>query len=374
MSEQSPLREAVIDLDAVRSNVEAVRRATGTEHLIAVVKANGYGHGAVPVARAALETGADRLGVADVTEALELRAAGITAPVVAWLHDSDADFAPALAAHVELGVSTIDQLRRIEDAARGSGGRAVVHLKLDTGLSRNGFPAEIWPEAVRRARAAETTGRVRVAGVFSHVSGTSPEDDLAQADAFDEGLAEARAAGLDPELVHLAASGAALTLPRTRYNTVRVGIAIYGVSPYGDREPAEFGLTPAMTLRSRVIATRRVPAGRGVSYGYLYRAAEPTSLALVPLGYADGLPRQASGRAQVWIAGQRRPVAGRIAMDQIVVDLGEIDARVGDEVVVFGDPAHGYPSAEDWARAADTIGYEIVTRIGNRVRRRHVGA
>ena len=374
MSELTPLREAIIDLDAIRGNVETLRRTIGTQHLIAVVKANGYGHGAVPVARAALAGGADRLGVADLAEAIELRDAGITAPVLAWLHDSDPDFDAALAAGIEVGVSTLAQLDALAAAADRAGRTAVAHLKLDTGLSRNGVAPDAWPQAVRAARAAEEAGLLRVTGIFSHLSGTDAESDVAQADAFDRGLAEASRAGLDPELVHLAASGAALTLPRARYNTVRIGIAMYGVSPFPERDPSEFGLRPAMTLRSRVVASRRIPEGQGVSYGHTYRAPRDTTLALVPVGYADGVPRQASGRAEVSIGGKRHPIAGRVAMDQIVIAVGDEPVQVGDEVVLFGDPATGAPSAEDWARAADTIGYEIVTRLGRRVTRRYVGA
>ncbi|NNC11814.1 alanine racemase [Planctomonas sp. JC2975] len=373
MSEQAPLREAVVDLGAIRRNVETLRAAIGTEHTFAVVKANGYGHGAVPSARAALAGGADRLGVADLAEALELRDEGITAPILSWLHDSDADFDAAIADDIEIGVSSIDQLDSVVQAAQRAGRTAVIHLKLDTGLSRNGVTPDAWAAAVRAARAAETAGTVRVAGVFSHLSGTSPEADTAQADAFDRGLAEAARAGLDPEFVHLAASGAALTLPRTRYNTVRLGISVYGISPFSDREPSEFGLRPAMTLRSRVVAVRRIPEGQGVSYGHTYRAPEDTDLALVPVGYADGVPRQASGRAEVSIGGTRHPIAGRVAMDQIVIAVADSHVAVGDEVVLFGDPEQGVPSAEDWARAADTIGYEIVTRLGRRVTRRYVG-
>ena len=373
MNDAAPEREAVVDLGAVRRNVETLRERIGTHHVIAVVKANAYGHGAVPVARAALAGGADRLGVADVAEALQLRDAGVTAPVLAWLHGSRPDFSTALEADVELGISTLDQLDAAVQASRRVSRPAVVHLKLDTGLSRNGLPVDAWPTAVRAARAAEAAGHLHVVGVFSHLSGTSPDAYAAQADALDRGLAEAARAGLDPEFVHLAASGAALTLPRTRYNTVRLGISIYGLSPFSDREPAEFGLTPVMTLRARVVATRAVPQGQGVSYGHTYRAPAETNLALVPIGYADGLPRQASGRAEVSIGGRRHPVAGRVAMDQIVVDVGDTPVSVGDEVVVFGDPATGVPSAEDWARAAGTIGYDIVARLGPRVRRTYVG-
>ncbi|MFF2369902.1 alanine racemase [Agromyces sp. NPDC058110] len=366
-------REAVVDLDAVRENLAVLAEAVAPAAIMAVVKANAYGHGAVAVARAALDGGAAWLGVADLDEAFELRDAGVDAPVLAWLHGPDAPFAEAIARDVDLGVSSIDQLRRISDAAAsvGSpGARASVHLKIDTGLSRNGVPPEEWVEAVAFAAMLEAQGRIRVRGVFSHLANTDEEADLAQLAAFEDALAGASAAGLDPELRHLASTAAALRLPASRFDLVRAGIGTYGIPPYGDgTTSADLGLRPVMTLRACVAAVRRVEAGVGVSYSHTWRAERPTTLALVPLGYADGIPRQASGRAEVLLAGRRRPIVGRIAMDQFVVDVGDADVSVGDEVVLFGDPETGAPSADDWAAAADTIGYEIVTRIGHRVPR-----
>lgn len=369
----APYREAVIDLDAIAANVETLRRTVEPAAVLAVVKANGYGHGAVPAARAALAGGAARLGVVDVDEALELRAAGIDAPVLAWLHDPGRPFDEAVAAGVELGLSSAEQLERAA-AAGSAASPAVVHLKIDTGLSRNGVAPEDWPRVVERAARLERAGSVRVAGVFSHLANTSADADAAQLAAFDDAVDAARAAGLDPELRHIAASAAALRTPAARYELVRFGISIYGLPPFGDGTTgAELGLVPAMTLRARVAAVRRVAAGAGVSYDHTWRAERPTHLALVPLGYADGVPRHASGRAEVLVGGRRAPIVGRVAMDQFVVDTGDAPAAVGEEVVLFGDPATGAPSAEDWARAADTIGYEIVTRIGHRVPRRHEG-
>lgn len=370
-------REAVVDLDAVRANVATLAAQVAPAAIMAVVKANAYGHGAVPVAHAALDGGATWLGVADLDEAFELRAAGITAPVLAWLHRPDASFAEAIAGDVDLGVSSIDQLRRISDAAGGhgsSGARASVHLKIDTGLSRNGVPPEEWVEAVAFAAILEAQGRIRVRGVFSHLANTDDAADRAQLAAFEDALAAASAAGLDPELRHLASTAAALRMPASRFDLVRAGIGTYGIPPYGDgTTSAELGLRPVMTLRACVAAVRRVEAGVGVSYSHTWRAERPTTLALVPLGYADGIPRQASGRAEVLLAGRRRPIVGRIAMDQFVVDAGDAEVSVGDEVVLFGDPQTGAPSADDWADAADTIGYEIVTRIGHRVPRTYTG-
>lgn len=365
-------REAVIDLAAIRANVSRLREQIGTPHTMAVVKANGYGHGAVQVARAALEGGADWLGVADISEALELRDAGITAPVLAWLHDPDAAFAPAIDAGIDLGISSAAQLHQVADAAESLGRVASVQLKLETGLSRNGIHESAWAEVLPLAARFERAGKLRVRAVFSHLSNASPADDADSIASFERGLAAAASAGLTPELVHLASSAAAIRLPAARYSMVRLGIGMYGLSPFSDATSEDLGLVPAMTLRGRVASVRRVPAGTGVSYDYTWRAPDECTLALVPLGYADGVPRQATGHAEVRIGERRHPVVGRIAMDQFVVYAGQHSIAVGDEVVLFGDPATGAPSATDWADAAGTINYDIVTRIGVRVPRSYI--
>lgn len=364
------LREALIDVGAIEDNVRHLRRLTGSE-IIAVVKADGYGHGAVRSALAALAGGASRLGVSDITEALALRHAGIDAPIVAWLHAAGADFAEAAARGIELGISSLDQLQKA--AAAASADRPVgVHLKLETGLSRNGIAPEDYRVVFAEAARLERIGRVRVIALFSHLSNASTEDDRAALRAFEDGVAAAASLGLAPPLRHIAATHAAIDLPESRLGCVRIGIGIYGLSPFDDRTSADLGLRPAMTLRGAVAAVRRVPAGKGVSYGYDYRADRETTLALVPLGYADGVPRQASGAGPVVIGGRRFTVAGRIAMDQFVVDVGDAPVAVGDTAVLFGDPTLGTPSATDWAEAAGTINYEVVTRIGVRVPRRQV--
>jgi alanine racemase len=369
-----PFREAVVDLAAVRANVAALAAQVRPAQVMAVVKADAYGHGAVPVARAALAGGASWLGVADIDEALGLRDAGIEGPILAWLHDPGASFAPAILRDVDLGVSSPAQLQAIADAAASVGRPAAVHLKIDSGLSRNGVAPDEWGAAVAAASAHERAGVLRVRGVFSHLANTSPAEDARQVAAFEAALAEASAAGLSPELRHIASTAAAIRMPSARFDLVRLGIGSYGIPPFGDgTTAADLGLRPAMTLRARVAAVRRVEAGAGASYGHIWRAGRATTLALVPLGYADGVPRQASNRAEVWLAGARRPVVGRIAMDQFLVDVGDDDVQVGDEVVLFGDPLTGAPSADDWGDAADTIGYEIVTRIGARVPRTYVG-
>lgn len=357
----APYRVARIDAAAIAANVRALHRHAGTRSIMVVVKADGYGHGAVTAARAALAGGADWLGVADVDEALALRATGIDAPVLAWLHDPDADFGAAAAAHIDIGVSSPQQLQRVIATAPG----AAVQLKLDTGLSRNGVAPADWAPVFERAAEAERAGLLQVRGLFSHLANTSDVEDGAAAGRFAAARAAAELAGLTPQLIHLSASAAAIRHDQSPYSVVRVGIAAYGLPPVagGPR------LTPAMTLTARVAAVRRIEAGAAVSYDSTWRATAATTLALVPLGYADGVPRSASNRAEVQLNGSRRPVRGRIAMDQFVVEVGDDAVALGDEVVLFGDPGTGVPGAADWARWADTIDYEIVTRLGSRVRR-----
>jgi alanine racemase len=366
------LREATVDTDAIEDNVRHFRRLTGSE-IIAVVKADGYGHGAVRAAVAALQGGASRLGVADIGEALALRRAGIVAPLLAWLHAPGAAFSEAAALGIELGISNFEQLQMAAGAA--SADRPVgVHLKLETGLGRNGIPPEDWLRVFAEAARLERIGRLSVTGLFSHLSNASADEDRTALASFQEGVGIAASVGLAPPLRHIAATHAAIALPEARLGCVRIGIGLYGLSPFADRTSAELGLRPAMTLRGSVAAVRRVPAGQGVSYGYDHRTARETTLALVPLGYADGVPRQASGAGPVSINGALFTVAGRIAMDQFVVDVGDHPVAVGDEAVLFGDPTLGVPAADDWARVAGTINYEIVTRIGPRVPRRLVSA
>ena len=360
------MRFADIDLDAYRHNVAQLRALTGVDTVIAVVKADGYGHGAAPIARAAVSAGVSMLGIADVAEAVALRAAGITIPVLAWLHDPQTNFSAAVELDIQLGVSTLDQLDAVARAAERLERCAIVQLKVETGLNRSGARPDQWAALVDRAVKHERAGRVRVTGIFSHLANVSPTENRAQAARFAGALALARQAGLDPELVHLAASEGALTDEQLRLDAIRPGIALYGLSPTG-QPAASWGLRPVMTLSSTVAMVNGLPAGAGVSYGHDFVAGSDTRVALVPIGYADGLPRAASGRAEVAISGVRYPVRGRIAMDQIVVEIGDAPVRPGDEVVLWGDPASGAPSADDWAEWAGTIGYELVTKIGRRV-------
>jgi alanine racemase len=351
-----PRAEVVIDLDAVRHNVGILVEAAAGAATMAVVKADGYGHGAVDVASAALQAGASALGVCSVDEALALREAAIDAPVLAWLHAPGEDLAAGVAAGVDLGVYSTGQLQAAAAAAAATGLVARVHLKVDTGLTRGGAYRTEWPGLVR---AAAGTPGVEVVAVWSHLAhADDPGHPIIdhQMRYFDQAYQVACAAGLRP-LRHLANSAATLTRPDLHYDLVRPGIAVYGLSPVPGQS---YGLVPAMTLRSQVAQLKRVAAGEGVSYGHVWHTDRETTLALVPVGYADGVPRVLTGRLDVWLAGRRRPVVGRVCMDQVMVDCGDDPVTVGDEVVLFGAGEGGAPTAAEWADKLGTIHYEVV--------------
>ncbi|SMH31142.1 alanine racemase [Rathayibacter oskolensis] len=366
-------REALIDADAISANVARLRELTGARRLMAVVKANAYGHGALAAAQAALAGGADALGTADLREAVALREAGVLAPLLCWLHDPGEDFDAAVEHGIDVAVSTRAQLDALAQAAEDRGVRAAVQLKFDTGLSRNGAPEEEWPLLADALSRHVAVGSLHLTGLFSHLSNASREEDLAQLAVLRRGAAVLSDRGIAAPLLHLAATAGALRLPETRLDLVRTGIGVYGLSPFDGESSLELGLVPAMTLQGRVAGVRRVGAGTGVSYDYTYRAPGSTTLALVPFGYADGIPRSASGVAEVLIGGRRHRIAGRVAMDQFVVDVGDAPVEVGDAVTLWGDPTTGVPSVDEWARWCGTINYELVTRIGQRVQRRVVG-
>jgi alanine racemase len=368
--------EAVIDLDAVRGNVTTLKQATPAE-VMAVVKADGYGHGLLPVARAALAGGATWLGTAIIDEALLLRAAGIRVPILAWLWSPSETVAVAEAvqAGVDLSVSSTWALDAVVAAARDRGRPANIHLKIDTGLSRNGAYLDDWPDLVAAAAKAEAGGEIAAVGVWSHFAYADEPAHATvarQLERFRDGIALAERAGLRPQLRHLANSAATLTNPDAHFDLVRPGVAIYGLSPVPSR--GTFGLVPVMTLRAEAALVKRVQRGEGVSYGHIYHTAAATTLVLVPLGYADGIPRHAGNRAPVHVAGGRFRISGRVCMDQFVVDVGDRAVAAGDPVVLFGAGVDGQPTAQDWADAAETIHYEIVTRVGPRVPRRYIGA
>ncbi|MCA0146103.1 alanine racemase [Blastococcus sp. LR1] len=367
--------EVVVDLDAIAANT-AVLRERVDRPLMAVVKADGYGHGLVPAARAALAGGADSLGVAVLAEGLALRAAGVTAPVLTWLNGPGADFAAALTADLEVSVNAVWGLSEVVAAARATGRPARLHLFVDTGLSREGATMSEWPELVAAAARAQADGDVTVVGLWSHMAyADAPTHPTigAQVRVFEEAVGIARAAGLTDARRHLANSAATVALPETWFDLVRPGIAVYGLDPLGGNA-ADHGLRPAMTVRAQVALTKRVPGGAGVSYGHTYTTAGETTLALVPVGYADGVPRAGGNCAPVLAAGAQRRIAGRVCMDQFVLDVGNAAVAPGDEVVLWGPGDGGEPTAQQWADAVGTIHYELVTRIGGRFARRYVGS
>lgn len=372
-SPSPPRAEVVVDLSAIRSNVAQLVSAAAGAEVMAVVKADGYGHGAVAVARAALAAGARWLGVCTLEEALKLRVGGITAPVLSWLHVPDEDFAPAVAAGVDLSVSSRAHLAGVLDGARRAGRPARVHLKVDTGLSRGGVQPAQFPDLLDDAAKAAADGLVEVVAVWSHLA-LADEPHHPVLDRQSARLTEAWRLcierGLQP-IRHLANSAATLTRPDLHFDLVRPGVAVYGLDPLG-RPPAASPLRPAMTFRARVALVKRVPAGEGVSYGHEWTTPRETTLAVLPVGYADGVPRRLNrnGRMRVLIGGRLLPVVGRVCMDQIVVDCGDHPVHEGDEAVLFGPGDRGEPSAQDWADELDTIHYEVVTGVGGpRVRR-----
>ncbi|MCZ2523890.1 alanine racemase [Streptomyces sp. HB2AG] len=378
--ETSMRARAEVDLTAVRDNVRALRARAGNAQLMAVVKSDAYGHGMVPCARAAVQAGATWLGTALPEEALALRAAGIgpgQARVLCWVWTPGGPWREAVEADVDVSVSAPWALEEAAAAARAAGRTARVHLKADTGLGRAGCQPADWPELVAAARAAEAEGTVKVTGLWSHFACADEPGHpsiAAQLASFREAVEHAERAGIDPEVRHHANSPALLTLPESHFDLVRSGVSVYGISPVPQiAGPAEFGLRPAMTLSASLSLVKKVPGGHGVSYGHHYTTPGETTLALVPVGYADGVPRHASGTGPVLVAGKWRTVAGRVAMDQFVVDLGGDTAGAGERAVLFGPGDAGEPTAEDWARAAGTIAYEIVTRIGRRVPRVYLG-
>ncbi|MEP7764510.1 alanine racemase [Sanguibacter sp. 25GB23B1] len=391
MSTYFPAR-AVVDLAAVRSNVQAlVGRARPsndrTTQVMAVVKADAYGHGLVPSARAAVEGGATWLGTAQVSEALELRAAGLATRILTWLYAPGAPIDALLLADIDVSVAAPWALREVVEAARSTGRTARVHMKVDTGLGRNGLEIDELPAFLRDAVAVQAEGLVELVGIWSHLAfADEPAHPtvLAQADVFDQAVRLAEDAGAHLEVRHLANSAATLTNPRAHYDLVRPGLAVYGLSPVPQLGgPSDFGLVPAMTLEASLATVKAVPGGRGVSYAHAYTTPSATVLGIVPLGYADGVPRHASGhlperpggpvRVGTGASARTLAVAGRVCMDQLVVDLGPgATEQAGDRVVLFGTGSDGGPTAEDWARAAGTISYEITTRLGARVPRHHV--
>jgi alanine racemase len=365
-------REAFVDLGAIAGNVAALRDLVRGSQVMAVVKADGYGHGMVPAARAAQAGGASWLGVADLTEAVELRQAGITGPVLCLMAFGDP--AEAISRQVDVTAASVEFVAKVETAAASAGIPARLHLEADTGLSRGGATPAAWPAVVEAALAAQARGAVRVVGLWSHFACADIPGHpsiAAQLAVFADAVAVAEKAGVTPEVRHIANTAAALTVPESRLDLVRFGGACYGLSTLPGGAPS--WLRPAMTLRARLAMVKRVRAGAGVSYGHRYVTSRETTLGLVPLGYADGVPRTAVGRPLVSAHRRRWAVAGTVCMDQFVVDFGDEPVAAGDEVVLFGPGDDGEPTAQEWGETLGTISYEVATGVGARVPRTYPG-
>ncbi|MDR0483197.1 MAG: alanine racemase [Cellulomonadaceae bacterium] len=382
---------AIVNLDAIEHNARALRDACTAPHMMAVIKADAYGHGIIPVSRAALRGGADWLGAAQASEALELREAGITvdqARILTWLHGPGVPFSELIIHDIDVSVAAYWVLDGLAEAAATLKQPARIHLKIDTGLGRNGIMPEDLPEFAARVAELQKEGLVHLVGVWTHLALADEPGNptiAKQKDVFDDAVAVVEAAGTPVEIRHLANSAALLTAPDMHYELTRPGIALYGFSPVPQvQPPSAFGLVPAMTLEAELATVKHVHKGQGVSYAHLYITTEDTILGLVPLGYADGIPRHASGGSAgvggpIAVGDRVLRVAGRVCMDQVVLDLGpDAQERPGDVVTLFG-PTDGLaygasvPNAEDWAAAAGSISYEIVTRLGARVPRMYVG-
>jgi alanine racemase len=356
--------EALIDLGAIKSNVSALATHVGGTPLMAVVKSDGYGHGMIPTATAALAGGASWLGVVHVAEAVALRQAGFTVPVLCLLGAQDAAHEQAISHDVDLTAGSAELVRQIAAAARRAGRPARLHLKADTGMGRGGAIAAHWPDIVAAARTAEAAGQVRIVGIWSHFACADMPGHpsiAAQLTAFRTAVEQAERAGARPEVRHLANTPALLTLPETWFDLVRPAGGVVGLCTLPGGAPP--WLRPAMTVRARLVQVKRVPAGTGVSYGLRYVTREASTLGLVPLGYNEGVPRHASGRAEVFIRGRRWTISGTVCMNQVIIDLGDEEAQPGDEAVLFGPGDSGEPTAQEWADALGTISYEIVTRF-----------
>ena len=366
--------EALIELGAIKANVSALRRHVGGAQLMAVVKADGYGHGMIPSARAAVAGGADWLGVVQIGDALTLRQAGLTVPVLCLLGAPGAAHEEAIRHSVDLSAGSVELVGQVAAAAQRAGRPARLHLKADTGMSRGGATAEDWPALVAAALAAQAAGHVQVTGIWSHLACADIPGHAsigAQLAAFRSAVTLAEQAGARPEVRHLANTPATLTLPETWFDLVRPGGAVVGLSTLPGKLPG--WLRPAMTLRARLIQVKQVPPGTGVSYGHRHVTTGRATLGLVPLGYAEGVPRNASGVAEVQVRGRRWTIAGTVCMNQFVLDFGDATVSTGDEVVLFGPGDAGEPTAQQWADALGTLSYEIVTRFAGRVPRSYSG-
>jgi len=375
--------EVLIDLGAIRENIKYLMAKSGKPAL-AVVKADGYGHGLLPVAKSALSAGANWLGVALLEEAKALRLGGISAPIIAWLTPITDDFESAINEDIDIAIPSLAHLEAITSASRSLGKCARVHLEVDTGMSRGGALGE-WSELVRNAKTYQNSGLIEVIGIWSHFARADEaghEFNKKQLENFKGAVAEAKSAGIAPQVIHLSNSAAAINDADSHFDLLRLGIAIYGLSPdfshMGSSE--KLNLKPAMSVRARIHLVKDVPAGSQVGYGGSAITKVDTKLGVIAMGYSDGIPRNANSEAGVMVGNKRAPIIGRVSMDQFVVDLGrDSSAKAGDWAYIIGsNPSDSYTSAssytaDSWASASATINYEIVTRIAARVKRIYQG-
>ena len=375
--------EVLIDLGAIRENIKYLMGKSGKPAL-AVVKADGYGHGLLPVAKSALSAGASWLGVALLEEARALRQGGISAPIIAWLTPITDDFASAISEDIDIAIPSLAHLEAITSAARSLGKCARIHLEVDTGMSRGGALNE-WSELVSSAKTDQDSGLIKVIGIWSHFARADEaghEFNKKQLENFKSAVAEVESVGITPEIIHLSNSAAAINDVDSHFDLLRLGIAIYGLSPdfshMGSSE--KLNLKPAMSIRARIHLVKDIPAGSQVGYGGSAITKVDTKLGVIAMGYSDGIPRNANSDAGVLVGNRRAPIIGRVSMDQFVVDLGrDSSAKAGDWAYIIGsNPSDSYTSAssytaDSWASASATINYEIVTRIAARVKRIYQG-
>ena len=362
-----------ISLSAITQNFKSIKRRT-TADVLAVVKADAYGHGLIPVSKALEEAGADWFGTALLEEAINLRKAGILKPIISWLTPLGEDFKSAIDLDIDLGIPSIDLLDEVIKAASLTGKTARIHLEIDTGMSRGGVLSE-WDQLIKSVLVGVNLKQLKVIGIWSHFARADEPDELMnqeQLSLFEEKVNQAKAAGIDAQFIHIANSAALFTNKSTHKNIIRSGIALFGLSPdvktIGDS--SSLGLKPAMKLKAKLNLVKEVKAGSSVGYGGTAVLKSDTKLGVVALGYADGIPRSTNNLAGVFVDKKRAPIIGRVSMDQFVVDLGITStAKTGDEVIVFGDGSSGEYTVDEWAKAANTINYEIITRIGPRVPR-----
>jgi alanine racemase len=368
--------EALVDLGAITDNVAGLVRHVGGAQVMAVVKSDAYGHGMVQAASAAVAGGATWLGVLHAADAIALRKAGHTVPVLCLHGSPDAPHAEAIKYQVDLTAGTVELLGQIAAVAAAASLPARVHLEVDTGMGRGGATAAAWPELVQAALVAEAAGQLRVVGLWSHMAcADMPGHPMIarQLEAFSAAIALAERAGVRPEVRHLANGPATLTLPDTYFDLVRPGGAVFGLCTLPGGPPG--WLTPAMTLRARLIQVKRVDAGTPVSYAHRYTTSGPATLGILPLGYNEGIPRHATNLAgMIFTKGRRVDIAGTVNLNHTVLDLGAGPAEAGDDVILFGPGDQGEPTAQEWADALGTLSYEIVTRFTGKVPRTYVGA